>query len=141
MERMRQLESALDAARRHAAKAAALEQANQTLCDKPEDGAAGGGGGGAAEQEVIDLMEVQLLRLSDIVRAKEEELAAMRLTIQVCGGGGAQRCVWFRCWWTLDRRELVKQPAPKVVVQQPAVFQHHLSSVNIQALQWCGWWW
>jgi hypothetical protein len=105
MERMRQLESALDAAKRHAAKAAALEQANQKLCEKLEAGAVAGGGGGAAEQEVIDLMEAQLLRLSDIVRAKEEELAAMRLTIQVCGGGGAQWCVWVRCWWTLSTGE------------------------------------
>jgi len=86
MERMRQLESALDAAKRHAAKAAALEQANRTLREELEAaGGGGGGGGGSTEQEVIDFMEKQVLRLSDIVRAKEEELAAMRLTIQVCG--------------------------------------------------------
>mmetsp|Transcript_2278 Transcript_2278/g.4579 ORF Transcript_2278/g.4579 Transcript_2278/m.4579 type:complete len:439 (-) Transcript_2278:127-1443(-) len=36
----------------------------------------------AEEQEALDLMEAQLVRLSNIIQAKEHELAAMRLTVQ-----------------------------------------------------------
>eukprot|EP00976_Prorocentrum_cordatum_P055358 1117501-Prorocentrum_minimum.AAC.1 len=36
----------------------------------------------AEEQEALDMMEAQLIRLSNIIQAKEHELAAMRLTVQ-----------------------------------------------------------
>jgi len=42
----------------------------------------GGGAGSQADQEVLDLMETQLHKLSDIVRAKEAEITAMRITVQ-----------------------------------------------------------
>lgn len=55
----------------------------------------GGGAGSQADQEVLDLMETQLHKLSDIVRAKEAEITAMRITVQVGYHGWSSRGLFY----------------------------------------------